>query len=143
MGDSKLVTFIVPDAITAGIVKGVAISETASIRYVLGQWDACLTHDRDILPAPELAECLFRISRFDELISLPELSFWQAVVLHQIGAEARATSTLTEATSHDPVAAYVAGASRAELAYLIDQYDAHGLSEAAELHREALALLSL
>lgn len=118
-----------------------AISETANVRYVLGQWDACLTHDRDVLPAYELAECLYRLSRFDELLSLPEPSFWQAVVLRQIGAEVHATRTLAEATTHDPVAAYIADASRAELAYLIGQYDTQGLNDAAELHREAFALL--
>ncbi|WP_280483608.1 glycosyltransferase family 2 protein [Nocardia farcinica] len=117
------------------------ISETASVRYALGQWEACLTHDRAVLPAHELAECLYRLHRFDELVSLPEPSFWQALVLRQIGADDRAARALSGAAAHDPVAAYVASASRAELSYLAAEYDAHALSDTAELHREALALL--
>lgn len=117
------------------------IPETADVRYVLGQWEACLSRDRAALADHEVAECLYRLRRFDELVSLPPPSFWQALVLRQIGADVRASRTLAEASAHDPVAAYVASASRVELAYLADEYDAQGLSEIADLHREAVALL--
>lgn len=117
------------------------IRETANTRFALGLWDDCLALDREVLLAHELSQCLFRAAQYDELIAHNEPTFWQAVALGRAGANRHARKILSSAASRDPVADYVAGASPAELEYLINQYDRAGLDDVADLHREARALM--
>lgn len=120
---------------------GAPIPETAAVRYALGQWKAALDAGAGSLPTAAVAECLFRLERFDELTAMEQPSFWQALAHSRDGAPSAAAAALTvAAASDDQVAAYVASASYAELTYLAGQYDAQGLVELATLHREARSL---
>ncbi len=92
----------------------------------LGRWEDYLAATSPADDPRGVAECLFRLGRYDELTRNERLigTLWGALGLLDLGDLGRAVKALDAGTNADPLCAYFSSASVGELCRLAAHYEA-------------------
>lgn len=113
------------------------IQADAAALGALGRWPECLAIAEPTGEHELVAQCLYRMARYDEAVETEagDRCLWGALSHHRLGRTDRAAHALESAAVGDQHSAYALSSSVPELLFLADHYESLGMTEVARVHR--------
>lgn len=109
----------------------------------LGQWEGCLATSGAENDPRVIAECLFRLGKYEEIAQNEHYvqTIWGVLSLHRCGATAEAGAVLRQAATLDAACAYGATASVPELLRLAEHYFSIGIPTVARSYSDLVDII--